>query len=87
MPTVFVPSQLREHTSGAAELSVEGATLRDVLQAVGVRHPRLVEHVVREGQIIPGLAVAIDGAITNRGLLAETGPHSEVHFLPAIGAG
>ncbi len=87
MPTVFIPSQLRAHTGGIAEIAVEGTTLRDVLRAVGRRHPQLVEHVVRDGQIVPGLAVAIDGAMTNRGLLAQVGPESEVHFLPAIGAG
>jgi hypothetical protein len=33
------------------------------------------------------VAVSIDGAFTNRGLLAQVGAESEIHFLPAIGGG
>jgi molybdopterin synthase sulfur carrier subunit len=87
MATLFVPTQLRESTGGLAEIQATGATLRDLLRDAAERHPRFVDRVLRDGEITPGLAVAIDGAMTNRGLLAVVKPDSEVHFLPAIGAG
>lgn len=87
MATVFIPAQLRSFTDGVAEMTAVGETLREVLADVGTRYPRFVEQIVRDGQFVPGIAVAIDGAMTNRGLLARVGATSEVHFLPAIGAG
>lgn len=87
MAIVFIPTQLRPTTDNAAQLAVPGETLRDVLHVIAERHPRFVETVLREGQIAPGITVSIDGAMTNRGLLARVGPDSEIHFLPAFGAG
>lgn len=87
MAKLFIPNPLRDFTDDQAEISAAGETLREVLQNARARYPRFVEHVVRDGDLVPGLAVAIDGAMTNRGLLAKVRPESEVHFLPAIGAG
>ncbi len=87
MATLFIPTQLRPFTDGQAELTVDGGTLREVFAAAAAQYPRFVEHILREGEIVPGIAIAIDGAMTNRGLLAKVGPASEVHLLPAIGAG
>jgi len=87
MATVFIPSQLRAFTDGAEQIPVASGTLREVLRQLGEAHPALVEHILVDGQLVPGLAVAIDGAMTNRALLATVGPESEVHFLPAMGAG
>jgi hypothetical protein len=46
----------------------------------------LYARVVAGERIAPGLAVSIDGSMTSR-LLAAVQPHSEIHFLPAIGGG
>ena len=39
--TVHIPTPLRGHTGGQAKLEVAGATVREVLGAVGERHPQL----------------------------------------------
>ena len=39
MPTVKIPPVLRAQTGGEAELSVEGATVGDVLRALAEQHP------------------------------------------------
>lgn len=87
MATLFVPNQLRGLTDGESEFLAVGGTLREVLQDAHARFPQFVEQIVHDGELMPGIAVAIDGAMTNRGLLAKVSPTSEVHFLPAIGAG
>ena len=39
--TVHIPTPLRAHAGGQAKLEVAGATVREVLGAVGERHPEL----------------------------------------------
>jgi molybdopterin synthase sulfur carrier subunit len=40
MPTIKVPPVLRPQTDGQAEVSVEGATVGEVLQALADRYPQ-----------------------------------------------
>ena len=53
------------------------------------RHPGIKEYLVddEEDDLIPGLAVIIDGEVSQLGMLDKVGESSEVHFLPAIGGG
>jgi molybdopterin synthase sulfur carrier subunit len=44
-----VPTQLRQLTGGAAELDVEAASIRELLEKVGGDHPELLERVLDEG--------------------------------------
>jgi MoaD family protein len=38
MPTVKIPPVLRQHTNGEAEVSVDGASVGDVLRGLAQRH-------------------------------------------------
>jgi molybdopterin synthase sulfur carrier subunit len=87
MAIVHIPTQLRSLTEGAERVEVPGATLRQIIAALDAAHPGLAARLCIGDGISPGLAVSIDGAFTNRGLLAKVGPESEIHFLPAIGGG
>ena len=87
MAIVHIPTQLRSLSGGAERVVVPGATLRQVIAALDVAHPGIGDRLCVGDGISPGLAVSIDGAFTNRGLLAKIGPQSEIHFLPAIGGG
>jgi molybdopterin converting factor small subunit len=40
-----------------------------------------------EDDLIPGVAVIVDGETSLMGLLERVQENSEVHFLPAIGGG
>jgi molybdopterin synthase sulfur carrier subunit len=87
MPRVFIPPQMRDLTAGESEVTVDGATLRQVFAALDARFPGLGARLHDSERFASGLAVAIDGVVTSRGLLTRVGPQSEVHFLPAIGGG
>jgi len=87
MATVHIPAQLRSFTGGADHVDVAGTSLRQVIAALEAAHPGMAARLVRDDALAPGLAVSIDGAFTNRGLLAKVGVESEIHFLPAIGGG
>lgn len=87
MPTVFIPAQMRDLTGGLAQVQAEGATLRQVIAALEAAHPGLAARLCRDDALTPGLAAAIDGVVTSRGLRTPVGPQSEIHFMPAIGGG
>jgi molybdopterin synthase sulfur carrier subunit len=43
--TVRIPTQLRELSGGASELSLDGATVADVLKALEAQHPGFAERL------------------------------------------
>ena len=49
MPTIQIPPPYRGPTGGATEVEVEGATLRDCLEAVEAKHPGFGQLVI-DGQ-------------------------------------
>lgn len=87
MAIVHIPTQLRSLTGGAEHVESPGGNLKQVIAALDSAYPGMAERLLRDGSLSPSLAVSIDGAFTNRGLLATVGPESEIHFLPAIGGG
>jgi molybdopterin synthase sulfur carrier subunit len=87
MANIHIPTQLRTLTGGVERVEVSGTSLRQVIAELEAAYPGLGARLSGDDGISPGLAVSIDGAFTNRGLLAKVGPNSEIHFLPAIGGG
>ena len=43
--TVRIPTQLRELSGGASELSLEGATVAEILEQLDERHPGFAERL------------------------------------------
>jgi molybdopterin synthase sulfur carrier subunit len=87
MVRVYIPAALRELAAGEQFVDVDAATVRGIVIALNERFPGIGSRLVHDDAIVAGLAISIDGVFTPRGLLAEVEPHSEVHFLPAIGGG
>ncbi|MBD3674054.1 MAG: MoaD/ThiS family protein [Planctomycetaceae bacterium] len=87
MPTVIIPTPLRDVTGDVTEIEVEARTVGEVIDRLEELYPGIGERLRVDDEIRPGLAVAIDGAMSSRGLTRKLQPESEVHFLPAIGGG
>ena len=89
MAEVWIPPKLQELTAGNQQVQVEGSTVRRLINNLEALHPGIKEYLVDqvEDDLIPGLAVVIDGEISQLGMLDKVGESSEVHFLPAIGGG
>lgn len=87
MPTVFVPPLLRRLTSNQDIISVEGVTVREVINNLEAGYPGIKDRICEGDRIRPTIAVAVDGQISNQGMRRPVGEKSEVHFLPAIGGG
>lgn len=87
MATVFIPPLIRPLTQGLEQVEVPGGTVRQIVAELERQFPGTRERLCVENELRPGLAVAVDGNISSRGLLEKVAPTSEVHFLPALGGG
>ena len=89
MAEVWIPPKLQVLTVGNQQVQVEGSTVRRLINNLEEQHPGIKEYLVddEEDDLIPGLAVIIDGEVSQLGMLDKVGESSEVHFLPAIGGG
>ena len=76
-------------TGAPDRVQVAGATVRQVINNLERLHPGIKEllYDAELDDITPGLAVIVDGDVSQLGLLEQVRADSEMHFLPAIGGG
>lgn len=87
MPTVWIPSLLRELTGGRERVSVQGETVRQVVDALEQRYPGIKARLCEEDSLRPNIAVVVDGVVSRQRLRHKLTETSEVHFVPAISGG
>ena len=87
MPRVFIPPAMRPLVDGRATVEAAGTNVRDVIEDLERRFPGVKERLCEGDALRPGLAVAVGGAMSARGLLQGVEAEAEIHFLPAIGGG
>jgi molybdopterin converting factor small subunit len=92
MATVHIPSLLRDLTGGAGEVDVplDAGTeiaVDELLRRLDARFPGFSERLLYRGDLMPGLAVFVDGVQGHMKLKEKVGPASQVHFLPPIAGG
>lgn len=87
MAVVFIPAPLRRLTGGHDRLVVAGSSVGALVDAIDSVHPGFRDRVVAAGDLLPSIAVSVDGDIVTHGLDEPVGPDGEVHFVPALGGG
>ena len=89
MAEVWIPPQMQRITRGQQRARVPGNNVRQLIDNLDKEFPGLkkVLYDEEEDDLMPGLAVIIDGEASQLGLLDRVSENSEVHFLPAIGGG
>jgi sulfur-carrier protein len=90
MPTVKLPTQLREAAGGASSISVDGATVREVLDALFDRHGELRDRLSDgDGGVRRFVNVYVDGEDIRfgDGLQTPVADGQEVQILPAVAGG
>ena len=87
MPLVHIPPLMQPLTGDQKSVSVEGATVRQVINNLEALFPGIKEHLVEGDRIRPNISLAIDGEISRMGLLDRVEESSEVFFLPAVAGG
>jgi|SoiMethySBSTD1v2_1073268.scaffolds.fasta_scaffold424617_2 molybdopterin synthase sulfur carrier subunit len=87
MPTVHIPSLLRDVTAGRRELEVDGTSVREILDNLERSYPGLKARILEGDHLRPNISVAVDGEISALGLSERVESHSEIHFVAAIRGG
>ena len=88
--TVRIPTILRQLTGGAAEVTVDGATLADVLKAVDAAHPGVAGRVLDDdGKIrrFVNVYVGDEDVRFATGLDTPTPDGVTVSIIPAVAGG
>ncbi len=87
--TVKIPTQLREMTAGAAELSVDGSTVQEVLDSIFADHPALKDRLVDENGLRRFVNLYVGGEDVRflDGLETVVEDGGEVTVLPAVAGG
>ena len=81
MPEVWIPPRMQRITNGQEQVKVGGANVRQVVNNLEKEFPGIKEELCYEDDIMPGLAVIIDGETANLGML-EKGPGEQRDTLP-----
>lgn len=87
MPVVGIPSLLRELTGGRASVSVDGDTVRDVIENLERLHPGMKERLCDGERLRSSISVVVDGATSILKLRHRLTESSEIHFVVAISGG
>lgn len=78
---------LRPLAGGRDFVTVEGATVRQVIDNLEKECPGIKDRLVEGGRLKANISVAVDNEILPLGLVEAVGPDSEVHFVTAISGG
>lgn len=87
MARVFIPTGLQSFTNGESEVVLEGETVRDLIERLDELFPGIQQHLVADGRLAGGVAVAVDGIASRIGLLEVVASDSEVYFIPSVSGG
>ena len=89
MAEVWIPPRMQSLTEGQRTLQVAGVTVRQLINNLDQQFPGVRARLCDEdgNDLLPGVAVIVDGETSQLGLLQRVGEDSEVHFLPALGGG
>lgn len=87
MARVFLPTSIRPLAGGRETVSVDGKNVRALIVELDGRWPGIKDHLCDGDELRPGLAVVVDGTVSDLGLLHRVDRDTEVHFLPALSGG
>ncbi len=87
MATVWIPPLMRSLTQGQEKVEVPGETVLALIQAIDGRYPGFAARVLQDGELKPGLSVAVDGVVSPKGVRERVRADSEVHIVPAMSGG
>ncbi len=87
MATVFIPSLMRTLSGGKDRAEIQGTTVRQIIKNLDEVFPGMQDRLTENGRIKAAFAVAVDGEVSQLGILEKVRENSEVHFLNAIAGG
>jgi molybdopterin converting factor small subunit len=89
MPSIRVPSALRNFTGGASDIEVAATTVRDALSELERRHPGIAAKLMHDGVVKPFIRIFVgaDDIGGLSGLDTKLAERDEIAIVPAIAGG
>jgi len=87
MPTIFIPTPLRDLTQGKASVHVAASSVREAIESLEAEYPGVKDRLCEEGKVRPNISVLVDGQVTPLKMREKLEEDSEVHFVIAISGG
>jgi len=87
MPTLFIPSPIRDLTLGKASVVVAASSVREAIESLEAQYPGVKERLCDGEKIRPNISVMVDGQVSHLKMREKLRDDSEVHFLFAISGG
>ena len=87
MPLVRVPNAMQIYTGGKETVQAQGRNVRRLITTLDEEYPGLKDALMDGDRLKPGIAVAVNGQISQLGPLQPLQEDNEVYFVPAIGGG
>ena len=78
---------MQSYTGGKETVEMEGRTVRRLILALDEEYPGLKDALLDGDKLKPGIAVAVNGQVSQLGHLQTLQEDNEVLFVPAIGGG
>ena len=87
MAEVWIPTQMQFFTGQKRHVEIPGETIAQIIDNLDKKYPGLKTHLTYNAEIMPGLAVIVNGEDTHLGMLQPVQDNSEIHFLPSLAGG
>ena len=87
MTTVRIPRPMQGYTQDQEVVQGRGRNVRALINDLEQHYPGLKGALVNGEKLRPGVAIMLDGQISQLGLLQPLSEDNEVVFIPAIGGG
>jgi len=87
MPTLWIPTPLRDLTQGKSSVTVTGVTVREAIESLELQFPGIRERLCDGEKIRPNISVLVDGHVTPLKIRERLQETSEVHFVVRISGG
>ena len=78
---------MQTYTGGKEIVEMEGRTVRRLIVALDEAYPGVKDALMDGDRLKPGIAVAVNGQVSQLGPLQPLEENNEVFFVPAIGGG
>ena len=78
---------MRDFTDGEEQVVCEGKTVRRLIFALDERYPGIKDALMTGDKLRPDIACAVDGQVTQLGVLQPLKEDNEVLFMPAVSGG
>ena len=87
MPTIFIPTPLRNLTQGKTSVVIAGSSVREAIQSLEVEFPGIKDRLCEGEKVRPNISVFVDGQVSHLKMREKLRKGSEVHFVIAISGG